>query len=1009
MRLTLASVAAAALLAACGGGGGEVASSSSAPLAAAKSSTETAAATTSAAAAQGPLAAAKAGTSRVYLIQMADAPAVAYDGGVQGLAPTKVRGLKKLNPESPEVVAYMAYLKGKQDSLLAKVGGTKVYNYGYTFSGFAASLTQAQADKLAVTKGVLAVTTDEVRKLDTASTPAFLELSGSTGFWNTAGAKGENVVIGIVDSGIWPESLSFSDRVEADGITPAKTGTQVYSDLAGFHGRCARGEEWRGGNCNRKLVSARYYNAGFGGDAAISERWPYEYNSPRDYGGHGTHTASTAGGNANVKVSGPAAAMGRTSGIAPRARISVYKVCWSVEADDGGCATSDSVAAIEQAVADGVDVINYSISGSKTNFRDPVEIAFLYAADAGVFVAASAGNSGPTAATVAHPSPWITTVAAASHNRSSTATATLGNAAAYTGAALNGKLISGKPLIHAVNAGLPGVDATALRLCFSASWNGSAVLDPAKVVGKIVICDRGTSDRIDKSRAVAEAGGLGMILTNTSSNTLNADYHSVPTVHVSHIDGPAIKAYSVTLGAKATLGVSSLQFNTPAPLTASFSSRGPLSAGEGNLLKPDITAPGVDILASVAPPGNLGRKFDLYQGTSMSSPHIAGIAALFKQKFPTWSPMAIKSALMTTAGDTLDSGGPTSANVIFNQGAGHVRPKNALNPGLVFDAGWNDWLGFLCGTQLPASNCTGAGVPVLNPSDYNNPSIAFGALAGTQTVTRKVRNVGGNSATYTPAFTGLTGFTATMNPPTLVIGPGAEATFTVTLTRTSAAIGAYTGGQLTLTDGASHVVRVPIVARPVAFAAPLEASGSYPVTFGFDGAFTATPRGLIESTRANGSVGTDGHVDFPIVIPSGTTYLRVALFDADTGVPSDLDLEIYLGSTYVGGSGGGTSQEEWNTVGPPPVTLTARVVGWSVPTTTTSFVLHYWTLGSTDAGNMTVTAPSPVTMGTTGTITVTPGMLAAGKRWLGSVVYGGASGLPNPTIIRIDTPALPPS
>ncbi|MES2635403.1 MAG: S8 family peptidase [Pseudomonadota bacterium] len=1006
MRLALASVAAAATLAACGGGG-EVASSSSAPLAAAKSSTA-AAAPAATTAAQGPLAAAKAETSRVYLIQMADAPVVAYDGSVQGLAATKVRGLKKLNPESPEVVAYMAYLKAKQDSLLAKVGGNKVYNYGYTFSGFAASLTKAQADELSATKGVLAVSPDEVRKLDTASTPTFLELAGSTGVWNAGGTKGENVVIGIVDSGIWPESLSFSDRVEADGITPAKTGTQVYTDLPGFHGRCARGEEWRGANCNRKLISARYYNAGYGGDAAISERWPYEYNSPRDYGGHGTHTASTAGGNANVKVSGPAAAMGRTSGMAPRARISVYKVCWSVEADDGGCTTSDSVAAIEQAVADGVDVINYSISGTKTNFRDPVEIAFLYAADAGVFVAASAGNSGPTVATVAHPSPWITTVAAASHNRSSIAQATLGNAASYSGAALNSKLVRAKPLINAVDAGLPGANATALRLCFSASWNGSAVLDPAKVAGKIVICDRGTSDRIDKSRAVAEAGGLGMILTNTSSNTLNADYHSVPTVHVSHLDGPAIKAYAAAPNPTATIGLSSLQFNTPAPNTASFSSRGPLSAGDGNLLKPDISAPGVDILASVAPPGNLGRKFDLYQGTSMSSPHIAGIAALFKQKFPTWSPMAIKSALMTSAGDVLD-GPATDPLVIFKQGAGHVRPKNALNPGLVFDAGWNDWMGFLCGTQLPTSFCTGSGIAVLNPSDYNSPSIALGALAGSQTVTRKVRNVGGNSATYTSSFSGLAGFTATMNPPSLVVAPGAEATFTVTLTRTDAALAAYSGGQLTLADGASHVVRIPIVARPVALSAPLEATGSFPVSYGFSGSFTVTPRGLIESVRQNGSVGTGGQVDFPVVIPSGTTYLRVALLDADTGVPSDLDLDIYYGSSLVGSSGGTTSQEEVNFLAPPAITLTARVVGFAVPTPTTNFVLHYWALSSTDAGNMTVSAATPVTLGTTGTVTVTPGSLAAGKRWLGSVVYGGPSGLPNPTIIRIDTAAAPPS
>ncbi len=153
-----------------------------------------------------------------------------------------------------------------------------------------------------------------------------------------------------------------------------------------------------------------------GGNAGIDEQLPWEFNSPRDYSGHGTHTASTSGGNEGVQTTGDAAVFGKISGIAPRARIAAYKVCWE-DGDGGSCFTTDSVAAIDQAVADGVDVINFSISGSQTSFRDPVEIAFLFAADAGVFVAASAGNAGPTTSTVAHPGPWLTTVAAGTHNR----------------------------------------------------------------------------------------------------------------------------------------------------------------------------------------------------------------------------------------------------------------------------------------------------------------------------------------------------------------------------------------------------------------------------------------------------------------------------------------------------------------------------------------------------------------------------------------------------------------
>ncbi|MBK9675335.1 MAG: S8 family serine peptidase [Betaproteobacteria bacterium] len=222
---------------------------------------------------------------------------------------------------------------------------------------------------------------------------------------------GENVIIGIVDGGIWPESLSFSDRTGENG-NASKNGKLSYQQIPGWHGKCVPGDAFTASNCNQKVIGAQYFNAGWGGNAGIDAQLPWEYNSPRDFGGHGTHTASTAGGNAGVPTTGAAAVFGAVSGIAPRARIAVYKVCWQTPTG-GSCFSSDSVAAIDQAVADGVDVINFSISGSSTNFRDAVEIAFLYAADAGVFVAASAGNSGPAVSTVAHPGPWLTTVAAA--------------------------------------------------------------------------------------------------------------------------------------------------------------------------------------------------------------------------------------------------------------------------------------------------------------------------------------------------------------------------------------------------------------------------------------------------------------------------------------------------------------------------------------------------------------------------------------------------------------------
>ena len=938
-------------------------------------------------------------TNGAYIVQLAELPVTAYDGRIRGLQATRPARGQKINPNAPAVTTYMAYLANRHDTVLRGVGnGRKLYSYGYVFNGFAAELTQAQAERLAQTKGVLAVTKDELRKMDTATTPAFLGLAGAGGFWETK-AKGEGVIIGIVDSGIWAESDSFTDRVGVNG-NASKDGKLDYKQLPGWHGRCVPGDLFTGTECNQKLIGARYYNSGWGGNAGVAAKFPHEFNSPRDYGGHGSHTAGTAGGNSGVVVTGPAASFGTVSGIAPRARIAAYKVCWSVE-PEGGCFGSDSVAAIDQAVADGVDVINFSISGTATNFRDPVEIAFLYAADAGVFVAASAGNSGPAVGTVAHPSPWITTVASGTHNRRLLGTVTLGNGAIYSGASAAATAVGPVPMIDSTAAALPGADPAAAALCFSTSWNaGVPVLDPAKVAGKIVVCDRGVNDRVNKSVAVQEAGGVGMVLVNTNVNSLNADFHVVPTVHLDVANRAAVKAYAASASATASISAASVDAAAPAPFTSSFSSRGPSLASSGVLLKPDVIAPGSDILAAVAPPGNGGRSFDVYSGTSMSSPHVAGLAALFKQLNPAWSPMAIKSALMTSAGDVLD-GPATHPLVIFRQGAGHVRPLAATDPGLVFDSGFADWLGFLCGTQLPTSFCTSAGVPVIEPRNLNVASISLGMLPGVQSVTRRVTNVSNATSTYTPSMAGLAGVTVAFSPASLTLAPGQSAAFTVTFTRTTATLGTYAGGQLTLADG-THTVRVPVVARPVALGAPTEVTGSYPVTFGYDGAFTVTPRGLVAAVRADGSVATNGTVDFTVTIPAGMSHARFSLFDSEVSQASDLDMEVYLNGTLVGSSGGPTTAEQVNLVNPAAGTYTVRVVGYAVPNGAATFTLSRWLLGTTSAGNMTVSAQATAVTGQSGTVTLTTSGLAAGTRYLGSVVYGGASGLPGPTLVRIE-------
>lgn len=946
-------------------------------------------------------------SNSVFIVRMADSPVASYDGRIRGYGATRPAEGAKIDTANSDTRRYRDYLASRHEAVVNQVGGRKIYSYELVFNGFAAELTDAQAQKIASLPGVLAVTRDELHHADTSNTPAFLALDKPGGlWWQLGGAKnaGKGVVVGIIDSGIWPENPSFASDSGGKGHHYGHDDDRWQ--IPGWSGSCVSGEEFDGDDaCNGKIIGARYFNEAWGGDAGIDEQMPWEFNSPRDYDGHGSHTAATAAGNYRVQTDGPAAVLGKVSGMAPRARIAAYKALWAnVDASTASGRTSDLVAAIDQAVADGVDVINYSISGTTTNFRDPVEIAFMYAADAGVFVAASAGNSGPNTSTVAHPSPWITTVAAGTHNRTGNSSLHTGDGVTYAGASLASTTVTA-PIINSSDAGLPGADPTLVALCFADSNNvGVAVLDPAKVAGKIVVCDRGTNARVDKSTAVKEAGGVGMVLLNPTANSLNADFHAIPTVHLQNTDSAAVRDYAATPGATATIDPAKLDFSVPAPLTASFSSRGPLNAS-GDLLKPDLIAPGQDILAAFSPV-LAGFNFNLLSGTSMSSPHVAGLAALLKDRHPFWSPMMIKSALMTTASDVLD-GPNTDPLVIFRQGAGHVVPNKAIDPGLVFNSRMNDWLGFLCGTQLGADYCTSQGIPVLDPSDFNTPSIAIGDLAGEQTVTRTVTNVSWRG-TYKATVTGLAGLTVSVSPATFTINPLKKQKITIRIQRTTAPLNAYAGGYITWSDG-WHKVRVPVVVRPVPLGAPAQVSGSYNVRFGYDGPFTATARGLVPAFAVDDSVSDGETRAWFVPVSAGTTYARFSLFDENVNPASDLDLRVFRCSdavcsgavSEVGSSGGATSAEEVNLLNPVAATYIVAVDGYATadPSTYTLFV---WRLGSADAGNMTVTAPGTATIGQTGAIGLQFIGLTSGVKYLGSVVYGGVAGLPNPTIVRVD-------
>ncbi len=349
-----------------------------------------------------------------YMVTLAELPAAAYTGTIKGLARTNPGAGGRFDVKSAATVRYRSYLKDKHTRLLQRVGAKSYHDYTVAFNGFAAHLTGRQAQELAKMPGVLAVQKDALRKLDTDLSPKFLGLTGRNGLWSKVGGRtkaGKGVIVGVIDSGIWPESRSFrgKPKIRRPHAKP------IHGIRARWTGRCEIGERFIRRDCNRKLIGARYYVDGFG-KANVD---PSDFISPRDGDGHGSHTASTAAGKRVRDVVVDGKRFGTVSGMAPAAKVAAYKVCWTGSVVLGvpdGCFNSDSVAAIDQAVADGVDVINYSIgSTTESSVLDEVELAFLFSAAAGVYNAVSAGNSGPGESTLDHPSPWVSTTAASTH------------------------------------------------------------------------------------------------------------------------------------------------------------------------------------------------------------------------------------------------------------------------------------------------------------------------------------------------------------------------------------------------------------------------------------------------------------------------------------------------------------------------------------------------------------------------------------------------------------------
>ncbi|WP_433611457.1 S8 family serine peptidase [Dactylosporangium sp. CA-139114] len=922
----------------------------------------------------GSASSAKAGTT-LYIVQLAGDPA--------------------LRTESAR-----AAVRANRESVLRRAGiGTTVVDYETVFNGFAAALTPQQRERVQRTPGVLRLWKNERRTTQTISTPAFLGLDGPAGAWvkefGDPAHAGEGMIIADIDTGFWPESPSLA-------ALPEPRPDQAVID-GKWKGACVEGTgtAQQKVTCNNKVIGARFYDSSGFGD------WSGEFRSPRDYDGHGTHTATTAAGDHNVPATINGKPVGSVSGMAPAARIAVYKALWRQEDGEGSGGTVDLLAAIDDAVADGADVINYSVSGSSRLVIDPVSLAFYNAAAAGVFVAAAAGNDGPDASTVAHNAPWITTVAASSHDRGSDKSVTLGDGRTYQGVG-QGDAVPDAPLVDSVKAGLASAAADRAELCYPGA------LDPAKVKGKIVLCKRGVNPRTDKSVAVRDAGGVGMVLYNPTENSLNADYHVIPTVHVDDKAGAAIKQYAGGTNAHAALSATTVTV-ARAPAMAAFSSAGPADAGDGDLIKPDLAAPGVDIVAGVSPAGHHGNLFDGESGTSMSSPHIAGIAALLRARHPRWTPAELKSALMTTAGNLDNTGasiqrGDRVANP-FDDGSGQVRPARAFDPGLVYDSGAQDWARYACGIgqmQIASDWCPAVGT--IDPSDLNYPSIAIGSLPGTQTVTRTVTNVTDLPSVYVAAVTPPPGTTVEVSPSTMTVPADGTATFTVKVTRTDAAYREYTFGSLTWTDLRGHAVRSPIAVRPVALTGPGEITGTgasghatIDLTAGFGGTVTAHPYGLAASNEhAQKLVGSTAAFipsspglspaifSFEFTLPPAVKLARLATYDADVAPGTDLDLYVYQNDKLVGRSDGTTSDEEVPLTGGSG-TYQVYVVQFALPPTLTEQVAkaHLFVVGAPVTGNLTVSPKTrPVAPGDTLHYDVNWQGLAPGKRYLGMIEFG---------------------
>ncbi|CAA2957179.1 subtilisin-like protease [Olea europaea subsp. europaea] len=677
-----------------------------------------------------------------------------------------------------------------------------LYSYKHSFSGFAATLNSSQATNLANIKGVISVFRSKTVQLDTTRSWDFMGLAVDYSQGTPSQlAYGDNIIVGVFDTGIWPESASFK---EEPGIGPV---TNIWK------GKCMPGEKFNPEkHCNRKLIGARYYLAGFERQyGPINKTGNHEYRSARDSLGHGTHTASTAVGSRAKDASLFGFAQGIARGGSPRARLAVYKICWNRNFD-GRCTEEDILAAFDEALHDGVHIISASFGPRPPLlpfFKSSSGIGSFHAMQLGVPVVFSAGNNGPDPSLVGNVNPWSICVAASTIDRRFPTKIMLDDIISFTGEGLIAKKVRG--------------ELAAAKSYFYGGICHSGNLRNRSAAGKVILCFSGQVMSEDAEVAARRANAVGLIFVQPLTRPVAAA-SIVPVVRIDFIQGTRIDHY-LALSVK----------SPPAPIVSDFSSRGPSSISP-DFLKPDISAPGINILAAWPP--NISptvfstdiRSVDwnFQSGTSMSCPHVTGIIALIKSAHPDWSPAAIRSALITSAyqtditGDSIQVGASTKASDPFDIGAGHVNPLKAIDPGLIYDMNTRDYIIFLCNSGYtedeikamvicPRASCPKKYEPNTN---INYPSISVPNLQWETTIKRTVQNVGHKkTAIYFASTVNPNGVEVEVWPRILIFSPfKKESTYFVTLKPVKASQGRYDFGSMTWSDGFHHV-RSPLVVQ----------------------------------------------------------------------------------------------------------------------------------------------------------------------------------------------------